>query len=339
MKKIILLTTLLLLAAALPARKALRIPRFLKPGDKVAIISPSSCPDSAVIDTGAATLRRWGFEPVVGRHVLDNYRTYAGTLEARKSDLLWALQDPSIKAVVCSRGGQGFAQLLCEIPLKTFRKQCKWVVGFSDITAFLSAQVCAGNMAIHANMCSSFDRNGVSDSANNALRLLLLGKMPSYVLPPHIYNRPGEATGILVGGNMSVYGGLAGSDYDFLKTKDIVLFIEDVGEGFYSVDRMFHLLKVRGVLDRVRGLIVGRFNDYKDSDGLGYKDMYQMLDEHLSRYNLHVPVCFGFPVGHGEKNVNYPLVEGSPVTLKVSSQGTVLSFGLEGTRAYRKALR
>lgn len=299
-------------------------PDFLKAGDTVAIISPSSCPDSIVIDSGVAVLKKWGFVPLVGKNALANYRTYAGTIEQRKEDLLWALCNPSIKAIICSRGGQGAAQLLCEIPLNTFAKYPKWIVGFSDITALLSAEVSAGNMSIHANLCESFGLLPAQDSANEVLHKLLLGQLPHYIIPANPYNVQGKATGTLVGGNMSVYDGLAASDYDFLKTKNIILFIEDTEEGFYSVDRMLHLLILRGVLPRVKGLIIGRFTGYKPD--MGYTDMYQMIHEQLSRYHFNFPICYGFPAGHGSKLANFPLVEGCPVTLDVADKGVEVTF-------------
>ncbi len=318
-------------AASLLAGSAIKAPAFLKPGDKIAIITPASAIDTAQVDTGYNVLKRWGFNPVKGKYALERLSTgFAGTIEQRKADLLWALRDPSVKAILCSRGGYGSVHLLCEIPLEEFAKHPKWIIGYSDITALHSAQVRAGNMSIHANMAGPLGYGGGNDTTCRALHNLLLGKMPSYRIPAHKYNHTGTARGILVGGNMSVYGGLAESDYDFLtrdflKAHDVVLFIEDVGERYDSVDRMLHLLKIRGVLGRIKGLIVGKFTEY--SAVKGYDDMYDMIHRYIA--DLDIPVCYDFPAGHiGHQN--FPMVEGCPVTLNVAADGVTLDFDISG---------
>ena len=300
------------------------MPTPLKTGDTIAVISPSSVPDSATVAKGCATLRSWGYVPVVGAHALSSYHGFAGTADERATDLLWALRNPSIKAIICSRGGDGAVQVLQRIPLNEFRNHPKWIMGFSDVTALHSAEVAAGVMSIHCSMCDGIAMRGERDSVNMILRKLLQGELPTYQAPAHPLNQQGEATGILVGGNFSVFCGLAGSEYDFLNRADegLILFIEDTDESMTKVDRMLHQLEIRGVLSKLNGIIVGHFSKYKSPEN-GFADMYEMLHEYLQHY--HIPVCYDFPVGH-HSGKNYPMVEGCKVNLKVGQDGTLIQF-------------
>ena len=300
------------------------MPKPLKTGDTIAVISPSSVPDSATVAKGCATLRSWGYVPVVGAHALSSYHGFAGTADERATDLLWALRNPSIKAIICSRGGDGAVQVLQRIPLKEFRNHPKWIMGFSDVTALHSAEVAAGVMSIHSSMCDGIAMRGERDSVNMILRKLLQGVLPTYQAPAHPLNQQGEATGILVGGNFSVFCGLAGSEYDFLNRADegLILFIEDTDESMTKVDRMLHQLEIRGVLSKLNGIIVGHFSKYKSPEN-GFADMYEMLHEYLQHYQI--PVCYDFPVGH-HSGKNYPMVEGCKMNLKVGQDGTLIQF-------------
>jgi muramoyltetrapeptide carboxypeptidase len=300
------------------------MPTPLKTGDTIAVISPSSVPDSATVAKGCATLRSWGYVPVVGAHALSSYHGFAGTADERATDLLWALRNPSIKAIICSRGGDGAVQVLQRIPLKEFRNHPKWIMGFSDVTALHSAEVAAGVMSVHCSMCDGIAMRGERDLVNMILRKLLQGDLPTYQAPAHPLNQQGEATGILVGGNFSVFCGLAGSEYDFLNRADegLILFIEDTDESMTKVDRMLHQLEIRGVLSKLNGIIVGHFSKYKSPEN-GFADMYEMLHEYLQHYQI--PVCYDFPVGH-HSGKNYPMVEGCKVNLKVGQDGTLIQF-------------
>lgn len=321
-----LLFSALLTTASLcvEAQQTSVMPTPLKTGDTIAVISPSSVPDSATVAKGCATLRSWGYVPVVGAHVLSSYHGFAGTADERAADLLWALRNPSIKAIICSRGGDGAVQVLQRIPLKEFRNHPKWIMGFSDVTALHSAEVAAGVMSIHCSMCDGIAMRGERDSVNMILRKLLQGELPTYQAPAHPLNQQGEATGILVGGNFSVFCGLAGSEYDFLNRADegLILFIEDTDESMTKVDRMLHQLEIRGVLSKLNGIIVGHFSKYKSPEN-GFADMYEMLHEYLQHYQI--PVCYDFPVGH-HSGKNYPMVEGCKVNLKVGQDGTLIQF-------------
>ena len=303
------------------------MPEALKPGDKIAIISPASTPGNDNPDKAAATLRAWGFEPVIGPHALTKCHSYAGTIEERSADLRWALNDPEIKAIVCTRGGYGSAMLLDPMTREDFNRHPKWIVGYSDITALHSAMVCSGVMSLHANMGGALGERGANDNVNLMLRDALMGKLPSYTVPANPLNKLGKAHGIILGGNMSVFTNIGGSrEWDFLdrdniRGKDIILFFEDVSESMPRVNSMLQQLRLKGVLKHVKGIIVGRFTDYEPKDG--WTDMNEMLSETLNKYNL--PVCYDFPASHDE-NWNYPIIEGCPVTLTVDPEGVTLKF-------------
>ena len=315
MKKYCLLGLLLCWMPSLSAQ-------ILHEGDTIAIISPSSSTDTTTINGGIRTLERWGYHCVVGPNALNDYHGFAGTIDERLSDLLWALREPSVKAVMCSRGGDGAAHLLARLSLDTLRQYPKTIIGFSDVTALLCAEARAGVKGIHGSMCWALKTYEGNDTISQTLRRMLQGELPTYRVAPHPLDIKGRAEGIVVGGNLSVYNDLAGSDFDPLLLDDIILFMEDTGEGMSKVDRMLHNLEIRGLLPHLRGIIVGQFNKYKHPEN-GFQDMYQMLHEYMKHYGI--PVCFDFPVGHAHLR-NFPLLTGARATLEVTPEGTTLSY-------------
>lgn len=300
------------------------MPPALKAGDTIAIISPSSSPDSMTVVKGCAALREWGYVPVVGPNALKDYHGFAGTADERAADLLWALRDSTVNAILCSRGGDGAVQVLYRTPLEEFANHPKWIIGFSDVTALHSAEAAAGVMSIHGSMCDGIAAKGERDSVNAIMQRLLQGQLPTYQVQAHPLNQLGEATGILVGGNLSVFSGLAGSDYDFLNRADegLILFIEDTQESMSKVDRMLHQIEIRGILPKLKGIIVGHFSKYKSPEN-GFADMYEMLHEYLQHYDI--PVCYDFPAGHHSR-YNFPMVIGCRVHLKVGPNHTRIDF-------------
>ena len=296
--------------------------QFLHEGDTIAIISPSSATDTATINGGIRTLEKWGYHCVIGPNALNDYHGFAGTIDERLSDLLWALRNPSVKAIMCSRGGDGAAHLLARLSLDTLRQYPKPIIGFSDITALLCAEARAGVKGIHGSMCWTLKTYEGNDTISQTLRRMLQGELPTYRVAPHPLNIKGRAEGIVVGGNLSVYNDLAGSEFDPLLLDGIILFMEDTGEGMSKVDRMLHNIEVRGLLSHIRGIIVGQFNKYKHPEN-GFEDMYAMLHEYMKHYQI--PVCFDFPVGHAHLR-NFPLLTGAKATLEVTPEGTTLSY-------------
>ena len=296
--------------------------QFLHEGDTIAIISPSSATDTATINGGIRTLEKWGYRCVVGKNALNDYHGFAGTIDERLSDLLWALREPSVKAIMCSRGGDGATHLLSRLSPDTLRQYPKLMIGFSDITALLCAEARVGVKGIHGSMCHAINTYEGNDTVSQCLRRMLQGDLPEYRVAPHPLNVEGRAEGIVVGGNLSVYNDLAGSDFDPLLLSGIILFMEDTGEGMSKVDRMLHNMEMRGLLKNVRGIIVGQFSKYKHPEN-GFDDMYEMLHEYLRHYNI--PVCYDFPVGHAHLR-NFPLLTGAKATLEVIPTGATLSY-------------
>ena len=296
--------------------------QWLHQGDTIAIISPSSATDTTTINGGIRTLEKWGYHCVIGPNALNDYHGFAGTIDERLSDLLWALKEPSIKVIMCSRGGDGAAHLLSRLSPDTLRQYPKMIIGFSDITALLCAEARVGVKGIHGSMCWALKTYEGNDTISQTLCRMLQGELPEYRVAPHPLNIKGRAEGIVVGGNLSVYNDLAGSDFDPLLLKDIILFMEDTGEGMSKVDRMLHNMEMRGLISHVRGIIVGQFNKYKHPEN-GFDDMYAMLHEYMKHYQI--PVCFDFPVGHAHLR-NFPLLVGAKAILEVTTEGTLLRY-------------
>lgn len=308
-------------------------PPALKQGDKVAIISPSGIIVPERVDGAVATLKKWGFVPVLGKNVLKSYRahgaiTYGGTDEERLADLLWALTTPDIKCIFCSRGGYGTVHLLEAITPELIRVNAKWLVGFSDICALHAAWHQAGVMSLHASMAKQLTDYGTEGEVNEAMHAFLTGEnIPIYNEPVHPFNRVGEASGKLVGGNLAVLSALVGTPYNLLQP-DSILFLEDVGEEMYRVERLLYQLRLAGILPQLKGLIVGQFTRYHlngelmDTEHDSEKHMYRLIADMVAPYGY--PVAFNFPIGHVDRNV--PLLEGAPVTLNVTSKATTLHF-------------
>ncbi len=299
-------------------------PDYLKEGDRVALISPSYFTPMENVEKTADVLRSWGLEPVVGPNVgkvVDG--RYAGTIAERVSDIRWALSDPSIKAIICNRGGYGTIQLIDQLTLQELKASPKWLVGFSDISTLHGLLTRAGVMSVHGTM-SSFLANGGTDASSTLMRDLLMGRVPRYELQPHPQNITGRATGILVGGNMCTFVPNLGSQADATMGRDLILFMEEVEESMHNIDRQFNILAMNGVLDRCKGVILGEFTDCGTE--FTYESVEAMLRPYLQKYNI--PVLCGFPAGHGD--VNLPLVMGAEVTIDVRQDGATVQFNIDG---------
>lgn len=299
-------------------------PDFLKAGDRVALISPSYFTPMTNVEKTADVLRSWGLQPVVGPNVgkvVDG--RYAGTIAERMSDIRWALNDPTIKAIICNRGGYGTIQLINEFALSELTATPKWLVGFSDISTLHGLLTRAGVMSIHGTM-SSFLAAGGTDATSTLMRDLLMGKVPRYELPAHAQNIEGHASGVLVGGNLCTFVPNLGTQADATLGRDLILFFEEVEESMHNIDRQFNILAMNGVLDRCKGVVLGEFTDCGSE--FTYENVEAMLRGYLLKYNI--PVLCGFPGGHGD--VNLPLVMGAPVTIDVRKDGATLQFDIDG---------
>lgn len=296
-------------------------PPYLKAGDKVALVSPAYWVPQEALQQAAETIKSWGLLPVIGPNTNNlNVNAYAGTADERAADLLWALEDDSIKAVVCSRGGYGSIHLLNRIPQEIFQQHPKWIIGHGDITILLYAVAGNGVMCLHGPMAFQIASN--QEPATTITRNILFGKLPQYIIPGNPYNRIGHAEGILVGGNLSSYCSVSGTRFNLPARQDIILFIEEVEESLHDIDRLFYMLRLQQDFDRVKGIIFGTFNSIKYD--LQYGSVEQMLIAHLHEYEI--PICCGFPVG---SNSCIPLIEGAPCTLDVTDRA-VLTYNMKG---------
>jgi len=299
-------------------------PDYLKAGDKVALISPSYHTPMENVEKTADVLRGWGLVPVIGPNVGKVVSgRYAGTVEERVSDIRWALSQKDVKAIICNRGGYGTIQLIDELTLKEIAESPKWIVGFSDITTLHGLWTRAGVMSIHGTM-SSFLASGGTDATSTLMRDILLGKVPRYEVPVHKENITGQASGVLVGGNICTFAPNLGTQADATLGKDIILFIEEVEESMHNIDRQFNILAMNGVLDRCKGVILGEFTDCGSE--FTYDSVEAMLCDYLKDYKI--PVLCGFPAGHGD--VNLPLVMGAKVSMDVRKDGATLQFLIDG---------
>lgn len=287
-------------------------PEVLRPGDTVAIVSPASVIDPILVEGAANALMRMGFKVRVGAHALGRSGSYSGTAEERLGDMADALASPDVKAILCSRGGYGCVHLLHSLrPLV----RPKWLVGFSDVSALHALWQHCGICSVHGSMAKHLSEFPIEDPANRALlHILTTGEMPAVEWGGSGFDRPGCAEGRLAGGNLAVLSGLIGTPYDMLQP-DTILFIEDISEPIYKVERILYQLRLSGVLERLRGLVVGRFTDYRPDRNYGM--MEEMIASMVA--DCSYPVAMGAPLGHVDGNM--PLVEGATVCLEVASAG------------------
>lgn len=310
--------------SAIVAKPECRTPDYLKPGDKIAIIAPAYTTPMENVIGAAEIIRSWGYEPVIGSKVDKLYAgKYAGTADERASDLVWALENPDIKAIICTRGGYGTIHLIERLHPELFANNPKWIVGYSDITTLLEMATCAGVAGIHGTMGNTIAKGG-EDVTCRTLKNLLEGSVPQYEIPAHPQNIKGTATGILVGGNICTFAPNIGTWADSSSLDDLILFIEEVGESMHNVDRQFNILRANGVLDRCKGVILGQFTDCDSEFDFG--SVEAMLKTYLKDYNI--PVLCGFPAGHDSPNL--PLVMGARTTIDVRGDGATVRFEIPG---------
>ena len=294
-------------------------PAPLQTGDTIAIVSPAGAQrDTAVVEKSKALLESWGLQVHIAPHTLTRNGYYSGTAEERISDFRTSLYDSNIKAVLCSYGGYGCVHILNDVA-SMIAENPKWIIGMSDCSALHAACLSKGIMSIHSPQCNHLSKHPDSIPAK-MLKDILFGKKPTYNTPPNALNLQGCTTGKLAGGNLSVLTALIGTEYDIFKNAEI-LFIEDIGEQPYRIERMMYQLKLSGTLSRLKGIIVGEFNGINETKIFG-GTTYELIHNIIKRYNI--PACFGFPVGHSDANM--PLIEGATVTLNIEKSKAELKF-------------
>lgn len=277
-------------------------PPFLRKGATIGITCPAGYMDAAKVETCIATLQSWGYDVMLGKTVGSESTTYfSGTDEERRDEMQAMLDDSSIDAILCGRGGYGLVRIIDQLDFKRFKKHPKWVIGFSDITVLhnrLHADVKVASL--HAPMAAAFNQDGAKGPFVATLRAALAGKKASYRAVSAPEQRNGIATGMLVGGNLTMLANSIGTPTD-IKTKGKILFIEDIGEQLYAVDRLLHQLDRSGKLFDLAGLIVGGFTDMKDTDRPFGKSIETLISDLVQPYDY--PVAFHFPVSHATENV------------------------------------
>ena len=303
--------------------KEIIFPQSLKKGDKIALISPAGAVEESQLEKGIKLIESNGYEPVLGKHLYTKYSNgynYAGTEKERISEMNWAFNNEEIGAIWASRGGYGCQHLLRHVQLSKFKKKPKWYIGYSDNTVVQSFLLKNNFASIHGQTIktSSF---GVTDESYDLIFDILKGKKPTYSIAQNELNKVGTAAGTLVGGNLALIYALLGTTYSF-NFKDKILFIEDIGENFYALDRMLISLDLAGVFRKIKGLIVGGMTNMGDEkDNKSYEESfdqfaYKIISERVSKYDF--PVAFGFPNGHIHDN--RPLMIGANITMNVAEK-------------------
>ena len=303
--------------------KVIIFPQTLKKGDKIALISPAGAVEASQLEKGIKLIESNGYEPVLGKHLYTKYSNgynYAGTEKERISEMNWAFNNEEIGAIWASRGGYGCQHLLRHVQLSKFKKIPKWYIGYSDNTVVQSFLLKNNFASIHGQTIktSSF---GVTDESYDLIFDILKGKKPTYSIAQNELNKVGTAAGTLVGGNLALIYALLGTTYSF-NFKDKILFIEDIGENFYALDRMLISLDLAGVFRNIKGLIVGGMTNMGDEkDNKSYEESfdqfaYKIISERVSKYDF--PVAFGFPNGHIHDN--RPLMIGANITMNVAEK-------------------
>ncbi|MTI31650.1 S66 peptidase family protein [Xanthovirga aplysinae] len=297
------------------------IPPFLKPKDKIGIIAPAGRLAPNTLSEELIELNSWDLEVVEGRFLYHTHHRFAGNDQQRLGDIQEMLERPEIKAIFCARGGYGTSRILDQINFSSLKENPKWIIGFSDITTFLCLANQLGVACIHGIMPSQFGQKA-SQASKEMLKNFLFGKPLVYNLLSHSLNKTGNVQAEIIGGNLSLLAHLTGTSTQ-ARTKGKILFIEEIGEHLYHIDRMMIQLKRAGIFQDLAGLIVGHFTEIKDNDTVKFgKTAYQIVKEHIEEYNF--PVCFGFPAGHEE--INMPLPFGLKANFKVEESGTTLNF-------------
>lgn len=296
-------------------------PPLLRKGDTVGIAAPSSYLRKTELEPGLELISSWDLKVVIGKNVYRRNNSFAGTDDQRAEDFQSMLDNPDIKAIICARGGYGTVRIIRQLNFDKFLKNPKWIAGCSDITILHGYLQNLGVESLHSEMPRFVPPAEPDLASMDSLRAALFGETRQYTIQPNKDNRPGKSRGTLTGGNLSVLYSFAGSDLE----PDLagrILFIEDIGEYLYHIDRMMMNLSIRGRLKDLKGLIVGTMNNMMVS-GSGYrKPAYTVIREAVSAYGF--PVMFGFPAGHAHPNMS--LILGREVEITVDSNQCTLTF-------------
>ncbi len=302
-------------------QQEIQVPPYLQPGDKIGICATARKVFRLNMEEAAKIPQGWGLQVEFGKHLFGDVNQYSGTDEERAEDLQHFLDDPDIKAIFCARGGYGTMRIIDRLDFTEFKKHPKWIVGYSDITVLHSHVHSLCNTAsLHATMPINFKLDLFS---TESMRKALMGMELFYKTENKtaVINRPGKAEGQVIGGNLSLLYAMMNSDSD-IDTNGKILFLEDLDEYLYHVDRMILSLKRAGKFRGLKGLIVGSMSVMRDNEIPFGKDAEEIISEHVYEYDF--PVCYGFPAGHDIKN--YALLFGKTAELVVEKYSAELKF-------------
>lgn len=294
------------------------IPPYLKSGDKVAIVATARKISREEIQPAIAILESYGLFVETGVHLFSEDHQFSGTDEQRAHDLQQAFSREDIKAIIVARGGYGTVRIIDQIDFSSLKQFPKWIVGYSDITVLHSALANLNMASIHGTMPINFTKN---KEATESLKNLLFGEANTYTIPPHPFNKIGEIEGEIIGGNLSLLYSLASTPSD-ISTNGKILFLEDLDEYLYHIDRMMMQLKRSGKLSHLKGLIIGGMSDMKDNTIPFGKNAEEIIADTIKEY--HYPVCFNFPAGHIDRNL--AIYFGKKAKLSVNHDGVTLNY-------------
>lgn len=294
-------------------------PPYLQKDDTVAIVATARKHLNDDLNLAKEFLENWGLKTIVGSSIGLDKNQLAGTDEQRAADFQSQLDNPNIKAIWCVRGGYGTVRMLDLLDFSKFKKNPKWIVGFSDVTVLHSHLSTMGFQSIHAMMPVSIPR--ATTDAKESLRKALFGESLSYEIPNDKMNKLGTAKGELVGGNLSILYSLFGSE-SAIDCTDKILFLEDLDEYLYHIDRMMMNLKRNGCLESLKGIVIGSMTKMNDNDIPWGKNALEIIQDITKEYKI--PVVYNFPAGHIADN--RALIFGNQVTLEVTAQTSKLIF-------------
>ena len=289
-------------------------PETLKKNDKIAIVSPAGAINPDFISSASNLLKNYGFQPIIFPSCIKKHFQFAAKDEERLEDLQAALDDKDIKAILCSRGGYGLIRILDKLNFDKFLKNPKWIIGFSDITNLHIALNNHFVMSIHGLMAKAMHEEPEAEAVKNIFKILN-GEKPKIICENHEFNKNGFAQAEIIGGNLSIIYSLQGTKFE-INTDGKILFIEDLNEYLYHLDRMMLSLKMAKKFDNLKALIVGNFTDMKDNPNPFGKTAYEIIAEHVAEFDF--PVCFNFPIGHIDNNM--PIICGQEYKLEISEK-------------------
>ena len=298
-------------------------PEPLKSGDTISILAPSGVLNNFdnKITKAINIFKSWGLNVVLGNHIYDKNGHFAGTDKNREKDFQKALDNKNIKAIWCARGGYGAVRIIDKLNFDNYLKNPKWIIGFSDITVIHNKLNFLNSESIHAMMITGFEDIGQNNDSLSKLKNVLFGDSLSYSIASNKNNKAGKSEGIIVGGNLTLIQSTIGSKTE-LKMKDKILFIEEIGEYAYHIDRMLYSLKRAGYFENCKGLIVGQISDVKKNTTDFGRSINELILDVLDEYNF--PILFDFPAGH--EKTNFPIILGRKVILDVSKPDSKVIF-------------